>query len=366
MKNKNLVIFMPSIEGGGVEKNLFLISNYLSSKMKNIYLITASKKHKYKFNKNIKLIFPISNFWESQNRMLKYLICIFLLIKTIVSNRNSIIFSFQANLYSILIAKLFNIKIIIRSNSAPAGWSSNFFKTFIFKTLLKKADKIIVNSLDFKKQLYDKFKVSSECIYNPLNKFEILKLSQKKIRISNSKNKDEIKLINIGRFVDQKDQITLLKAINEIKGKIKIKLTIIGRGTHKKMFENYIVKNQLKKIITIVGFQKNPYPLIKGAEVFILSSKYEGLPNVLLEALVLNKFVISSDCPTGPSEILSKGKGGLLFKIGDYKDLANKILYYSKNKKDCNKKLKYSRDQLYRFSYKNNLKKYFDIIKRYT
>lgn len=365
MKNKNLVIFMPSIEGGGVEKNLFLITNYLLSKMKNIYLITASKKHKNKFNKNIKLIFPISDFWESQNRMLKYLICIFLLIKTIVSNRNSIIFSFQANLYSILIAKLFNIKIIIRSNSAPAGWSSNIFKTFIFKTLLKKADKIIVNSLDFKKQLYDKFKVSSECIYNPLNKFEILKLSQKKIRISNSKSKGEIKLINIGRFVDQKDQITLLKAINEIKGKIKIKLTIIGRGTHKKMFENYIVKNQLKKIITIVGFQKNPYPLIKGAEVFILSSKYEGLPNVLLEALVLNKFVISSDCPTGPSEILSKGKGGLLFKIGDYKDLANKILYYSKNKKNCNKKLKYSRNQLYRFSYKNNLKKYFDIIKRY-
>ena len=65
----------------------------------------------------------------------------------------------------------------------------------------------------------------------------------------------------------------------------------------------------------------------------ILSSRFEGLPNILLEALTLKKFIISSDCPTGPSEILDSGKGGLLFRVGNFKDLGNKILIYKKQKK---------------------------------
>ena len=65
----------------------------------------------------------------------------------------------------------------------------------------------------------------------------------------------------------------------------------------------------------------------------MLSSKYEGLPNVLLEALTLKKFIISTNCPTGPKEILLNGKGGLLFNVGNYNQLSEKILFYVKNKK---------------------------------
>ena len=59
--------------------------------------------------------------------------------------------------------------------------------------------------------------------------------------------------------------------------------------------------------------------------MFVLSSIYEGLPNVLLEAAVFKKLIISTNCPTGPKEILDKGKGGVLFKSGDYQDLSKKI-----------------------------------------
>ena len=74
-----------------------------------------------------------------------------------------------------------------------------------------------------------------------------------------------------------------------------------------------------------MNFVENPFNLIKQTNIFILSSKYEGLPNVLLEALVLKKFIISSDCPTGPKEILLNGKGGLLFKKEDHKELSKKL-----------------------------------------
>ena len=72
---------MPSIEGGGVEKNLFIISNYLANKIAGVCLITASKKYKNKFNKKIELILPKLNFWDKLGRKAKYLICLFLLFK---------------------------------------------------------------------------------------------------------------------------------------------------------------------------------------------------------------------------------------------------------------------------------------------
>ena len=82
-----------------------------------------------------------------------------------------------------------------------------------------------------------------------------------------------------------------------------------------------------------MNFKKNPYPYLKRSEVLILSSLFEGLPNVLLESLSLKKFVISSDCPTGPKEILDYGKNGLLFKMKDEKDLLKKLFITFKRKK---------------------------------
>ena len=86
------------------------------------------------------------------------------------------------------------------------------------------------------------------------------------------------------------------------------------------------------------------------------------MPNVLLESLSLKKFVISSNCPTGPKEILLNGKGGLLFEVGNHKQLAKKILFYKNNKLLCKKKLGYARKKIIRFDFKKNLIKYHQVI----
>jgi glycosyltransferase involved in cell wall biosynthesis len=82
----------------------------------------------------------------------------------------------------------------------------------------------------------------------------------------------------------------------------------------------------------------------------------------VLESIVLKKFVISSNCPTGPREILLNGKGGYLFTVGNYIELSKKINYFYKNKKDCKKILNRAYAKLYRFDQKENLKKYLDLI----
>ena len=365
MKQKKLILFIPSIEGGGVEKNLFIIGNYLSNKIDKISLITASKENRKKFNYKIKLITPNKPISNKYSREFKYMICLFLLVKEIIKNRNILVFSFQANFYCSIICKIFNIKIISRSNSSPEGWSNNIIKENLFKNLFKLPNENIVNSYKFKKELKKRFNINAKCIYNPLDKNEIKKKSVVKINDNFLNDKKILKIINIGRFTDQKDHLTLLKAANILKEKIKFRLLIIGRGKNKEKIIGYIKKNNLTKFIKIINYQKNPFPYLRKSNLFVLSSKYEGLPNVLLEALTLKKFIISSNCPTGPSEILDNGKTGLLFRVGDYKELAKKIIFFNSNRKLCLKMMLVGNKRLKRFNQNLNLIKYFNVIKNY-
>ena len=362
--NKNLIIFMPSIEGGGVEKNLFLISNFLSKKLNNVSLITASYGFKKKF-RSLKFITPYFDLTK-HSRKVKYVFCLYELLKLIIKKENIVILSFQANLYCILISKLFNIKIIVRSNSSPSGWSQDFIKKKLFKLILRLADTIIVNSKDFQKEFKKEFNLKTKMIYNPLNKNEIIKLSKKKVFFPFfDKSKNNLKLINIGRFTDQKDQITLLKSVNELKGKINIRLVIIGRGVNLYKLNNFINEKKMNKVVKILNFKENPFPYLKKSDVFILTSKFEGLPNVLLEAATLKKNIISTDCPTGPNEILGNGKYGFLCSVENYKQISKKIIYCNtENKKILNKISTLAYEALDRFDYKLNLNKYYLEIKK--
>jgi glycosyltransferase involved in cell wall biosynthesis len=361
MIKKKLIIFMPSIEIGGVEKNLYIISNFLAKKITDVSLITANNDKKNNFRK-IKIITPKIFSFGNEYRIIKYFLCLFELLKQILLDREITVFSFQANLYCIIICKIFNIKIIIRSNASPTGWSGNFIKKIFFRTIFNLANCIIVNSYDFKNEFKKNFNIKTECIYNPLNKKEIIKNSREKINFSFFKNYKYLKIINVARFLDQKDHMTLLRAMKLIKNKLKFRLLIIGEGINKKKIISYINKNNLNNNIRVLDYKKNPFKYISLSNIFILSSIYEGLPNVLLEAICLKKFIISSNCPTGPAEILNDGKGGLLFKVKDHNDLAKKIIFFSKNKLKLRKKINYAYNKLERFNYYYNLNKYLKTI----
>ena len=161
---------------------------------------------------------------------------------------------------------------------------------------------------------------------------------------------------------DQKDHHTLIKGINSIKNKIKIKLLIIGSGKLQEQLSSLIKDFRLEKNIKILNNILNPYPYILKSDLFILSSIYEGLPNVLLEAITLNKFIISTDCPTGPKEILSNGKGGILVPIKNYRKLGKEIIKFKENKRLLKKKMMFAKSQIYRFDKKKNLEKYLECI----
>ena len=352
---------MPSIEGGGVEKNLFLISNFLIKKIKNITLISTTKSKIKMFDRNIKFISPKSYYWEKSNKKIKYIIALYLLFLDLLKDKNKLVLCFQANVYCTIMCKIMGVKIITRSNSSPSGWSKNFIKKILFKKILNLSDKIIVNSLDFKNELKTLLGLNSTCIFNPLNTKDIINLSKKK-NINFFNKKKTLKIVNVARFTDQKDHLTLLKAVNLIKDQINFQLIIVGRGVNKYKMLDYIRFNKLSNKVKLLNFQKNPYIIMKEADLFILTSKFEGLPNVILEALTLKKGIISTDCPTGPKEILKNGKYGILFKVGDYETLSKKIIYFNENKKKIKKMSSNGKKSLYRFDYNINMNKYLKII----
>ncbi len=356
---------MPFIGGGGVEKNLFIIANYLSEKFGKIGLCTLSKNKLKNFNKKIKHIGPYNNFNDKLNIRLKYLICLVALFKFLIKNRNSVVFAFQANIYCIILCKILKVKIIVRSNSSPSGWYHNNIKKIIYKYLISKADRVIVNSYEFKKQMQRKFDIKVSCILNPLNLNDIKKKSKLGRSEPFFKKKDCLKLINLGRFTEQKDQITILKACKILKKEFNFRLLILGKGREKFRMQKFISDNSLANNIKIKNFVENPFKIISQSDIFILSSRYEGLPNVLLEAASLKRIILSTKCPTGPKEILLNGKGGNFFKIGDYSDLALKIKFIVKNKKLMNKKVNVCFKNLKRYDYHINLNKYFQLTKKF-
>ena len=335
---KKIVIFNPSFEGGGVERNIKLIFKNLNKKLVNkIYFVSYDKING--LDKSIKTIEPFIKL-KIKNRLFKYLVCIISILKIYLKHNDLVIFSFQANVYAIIISKILGIKVIVRANSAPTIWT-NKFKIFIIKIFYKLADEVIVNSLEFHKEMKKIFNINSKIIYNPIDKEKLINLSKIKKKFNYfDEDKNSLKVINIGRLTVQKNQIELLKTIKKLKEKLPIKLLIIGNGPKKIELENYINMYKLDKNVKILPYTNNPYTYLKKSEIFVLSSLYEGLPNVLIEATLFKLICISFNCKTGPKEILKGGKGGFLVKLNDTKKISYILeKYYFSNKKTKYKKM---------------------------
>lgn len=368
-KKNNLIFFNPSIEGGGVTKNLFGLVNDLAIKKFNIFFCTYNKKIEnklfikiYKFNKNIKVIYPSLQIFKNF-RIYKIVACF---IRIILFNfkKKIIIISFQANVFAIIAAIITRSKIIIRCNTSPDKYIKSFILKKIFYYFYSKADGIIVPSKIFKKKFYAFFNLNCYIHKQILNRQEILKKSKKKNKFNFFKNKKILKLISVGRLVDQKDQITLLHSIKRLIKFRKVKLLLIGSGKNEDKIKNFIQTNNLTSIVKIINFTPNPFPYIKLSDVFILTSKYEGNPNILLEVAVLKKLIISTDCNVGPRQILQNGRNGFLVKIGDHKKISNILIKLNLKDKIIKKKIKNNYLNVLKNYKKNNTNEFIQILNK--
>ena len=133
-------------------------------------------------------------------------------------------------------------------------------------------------------------------------------------------------VIGVGRLSEQKDFSTLIKAFAQVRQHRIAHLLILGVGPERQALLELADTLGIKTDVTFLGFVDNPHAYMKQSDVFVLSSKWEGLPNVLVEAMAVGTPVVSTDCPSGAAEILAEGQYGELVKIGDSQGMATAIL----------------------------------------
>jgi glycosyltransferase involved in cell wall biosynthesis len=179
------------------------------------------------------------------------------------------------------------------------------------------ADAVIAVSegvaMDLKKLLGSKAAV--KVIHNPVNLDRISVLSKEEPAHPWLQDKDRPVLLAVGRLHPNKDYPTLLKAFSILQSQFPCRLIILGQGEELSMLADEISRMHLTHLVSLPGFVENPYAFMRRADVFVLSSVFEGLPTVLIEALACGATIVSTNCPSGPAEILANGEFGSLVPV---------------------------------------------------
>ena len=167
---------------------------------------------------------------------------------------------------------------------------------------------------------------SIRVIYNPVVSFDLVARSAEKASHPWLSNGSTPVIVGMGRLTRQKDFETLIRAFAKVRKLIPSKLIILGEGEDRPLLEKLLGDLAIHEHVDLHGFAANPYPILARASLFVLSSRWEGLPWVLIEALACGTKVVSTDCPSGPREILADGAFGQLCPVGDVAAMASAMI----------------------------------------
>ena len=337
----------------GIDLNKFDIefislnkANFIKKKIKNIKFTQINSQRTFKAFKRIKQLIKNDKKYKK---------------KIFVSNQ------YFANVLSLYFLRKFNnLKIILFERNHISELYNyfslvDFFKKKLIKILIKfnykKADLIITNSKESSSDLKKFSNSNVTTLYNPC----FFGLKNKKIF-----SKKKINLINVGRFEDQKNQITILKALKNAKYSKNFQVKFYGYGKNYNFLKNFIKNNGLNKNVKLIKNIFNKETIYKKADLYVGSSLFEGFPNVYVEAASYRLPIISSNFKSGSREILLNGKAGTFFPVKDYIYLS-KLLdsFYLSNKEFLKKEIICAKN-LRRFSNMKIVKQFNIILKKLT
>lgn len=197
-------------------------------------------------------------------------------------------------------------------------------------------------------------------IYNPVINDSITTQANKAPGhpwLNESKNEFPV-IIGVGRLTQQKDFSTLIKAFSRLQKQQKCRLIILGEGEQRDHLDKLIKERNIQDGVDMPGFVGNPFAYMARSDIFVLSSRWEGFGNVIVEAMACGTPVVSTDCPSGPAEILQNGRYGPLVPIGDCDSLVNAI---KKNLEDPISELELKR-RANDFTVSDIAEQYLDIL----
>ncbi len=368
MKLEKIIIFYPSFERGGVEFILINLINFFLKK--NIKICLISNNFDKKIFKNNKL-FSLKENKDHQtllinDRITKSLYATKTLFKELRKSnpKKTIVFSLQSSSISIILSRILNFKIVVRNAEDPIYstlYKENKFLSslvLIFKFFTYNfANGLITNSKGSKQSL-EKLLVKKKnlnYIYNPY-----LKKIYKKNTFKRKKY-----ILSVGRLTKQKDFNNLILSFNLVRKKIpNYKLIILGEGNLKYDLLKLVNKLGLNSRVILPGWKNNINKYYKHASIFVLPSLYEGLGNVVIDAVNFEIPTIVTNCKSGPNEIIMNNKGGYIVPKSNSKALGLRILKVIKGYSKAKQKILYAKRQIHRFECEKNSTKYLNFIKK--
>ena len=316
MSVNKVAIFIQDFNGGGAERMMINLANGIVDAGKEVDLLVVRNEG------------PFSELVCNEINMSVYL----------KKNKPDVLYSTlkHVNIASIIAKKLTGVhtKIIIREACHLVSSGSNrILQKIAFRLVpyfYPKANEIVAVSEGVAKS------ISSYCNL-PLKEISILPNPSitddvyekaKELPDHDYFSEDHAEVIlGVGRLSDQKNFESLISAFSIVREKLNknLKLIILGEGPNRAKLEQRVKKLNLSNHVSLPGFKKNPYSYMSHSSLFVLSSRYEGSPNVLVEAMACGTSVVATDCPSGPKEILEDGKFGKLTPIDNDRSLADAI-----------------------------------------
>lgn len=314
MRDKpKIAFFLYKLSGGGLERVASELSLNLPKNINQI-VVLLEKKISYSYKaKLISLDITPPKIKLILIRIFKFFERLYKFKKVIRRENPDLVISFGGGLTCGLnvLNVLATSKAILTVHNRPSNDKEFFFDRFIHKLLIKifynKAQNIIAVSKGIKIDLENNFGIKKgkiKVIYNPIDITKIQELSQEKIEHSWFKE-NILTIITYGSLTEQKGQWHLIRAFSEVRKQVFCRLIILGAGKLKKYLKELTKKLKLENDILFLDWQENPFKFIAKSDVFVLPSLWEGLSMAILEAMSCGLPVISSDCLSGPREILA-------------------------------------------------------------
>ena len=219
------------------------------------------------------------------------------------------------------------------ANHPLDNWKSNLMRKLVSRWF-SSADEITAVSTGVAEDLIKEFpnlqsKVS--VVYNPVINESLKAKSLLDVSLPWKKDSEIPFIIAAGRLVPDKDFKLLVEAVALVRKEKRVRLLILGEGEERQSLYNLSQELGFEDDISLYGYSSNPYALMKHASLFVLSSRREGLPMALIEAMACDLPIVSTDCPSGPREILHDGKYGALVPMGEVDSLAKAIFVSLRN-----------------------------------
>lgn len=321
-----------SMNKGGAERTIQSISNYLIENGQDVSIIVlAGTESSYKLNSKVNFYrLDLFKHTTGFHNTISKKITMIKKVKRQLSHMDIdvvICFSVVTQLLAVLSNLKRKFKIVGAERNNPYIFQKNTKWYFIKKPLSLLMDGFIFQTIK-SSEFYPKKTVKKGVIIPN----SVVVSCHKKYSFNNKS------ICSVGRLENQKDFITLIKAFSIVSKELEdYSLDIYGEGKEKNNLQNLINELNLDDLAHLHGIKDNIHEKMLDSSIFVLSSKYEGMPNALMEAMALGMPVISTNCDMGPEELICHNFNGLLVNVGDYEEMANQIIAIAKNKELANK-----------------------------